>query len=317
MRFGLWLELTGGKFAYSWIRTPMTFDNDLNPEGFSEKASFDIKNSSVLKNVTFQAMQLFYNEVSGGLDSYSAGGAFSAKLQLGSRVTLTPSYSILNWRRADSVAQAANPLGGAARVINANSLTNATRNCGGGVLNAELGCRIPNNPVAAAPNTTREFVSEYLYSDLILDANIKTPWARWPIRVLGEYEKNLNAVNKDPLSVGKQDTAYWGEVSIGQTRNKNDLQFGYSFGHIEQDALISQFNESDMRAPTNVIQHRLYALWKARNNVTASYTLWVGRTLDCRLQNASKAAGFTCNAVAPFNTEPMLKRMQFDLVYAF
>ena len=37
-----WISLTGGKFAYTWIRTPMTFDNDLNPEGFSEKFSFDL-----------------------------------------------------------------------------------------------------------------------------------------------------------------------------------------------------------------------------------------------------------------------------------
>ena len=39
----------------------MTFDSDLNPEGFSEKLSFDL-HSAVLKNVTVMGMQLLFNE---------------------------------------------------------------------------------------------------------------------------------------------------------------------------------------------------------------------------------------------------------------
>src|SRR6266852_3651835 len=45
------LQLTGGKFVYPWIRTGMTFDPDLNPEGFSEKLSFDLHNP-IVKNLT-------------------------------------------------------------------------------------------------------------------------------------------------------------------------------------------------------------------------------------------------------------------------
>ena len=333
-----WLELTGGKFAYTWARTVLSFDNDLNPEGFSEKASFNIANP-VLKNVNFTGMQLFFNEVSGAFDSFAAGGQVGGRLQVGKRVSITPSYSLLNWRNADVIAQNASPLGGAARVINANAMTNSTRNCGGSLGTAEVGCRTPNASAGGVANNTREFVSKFAYSDFIVDANITTPWARWPVRVLGEFLTNLNAENKDPLAIGKQDNGYWAEVSVGQTRNKNDLQFGYSFGHIEQDALISQFNESDMRAPTNVLQHRLTAAWRVRPNLVANYTFWIGRTLNCALQNAVLASGplqptaangnpttlsgnrtYTCNG-GPTNPnnepEPMLKRMQFDLIYSF
>src|SRR6185503_1535013 len=56
------LSLTGGKFAYTWNRTPVTFDSDLNPEGFSEKLNFELPRVPVVKNVNFTAMQLFYNE---------------------------------------------------------------------------------------------------------------------------------------------------------------------------------------------------------------------------------------------------------------
>ena len=58
-----WVSVTGGKFAYTWIRTPMTFDSDLNPEGFSEKFSFDL-HSPVMKNFTLMGMQLLFNESS-------------------------------------------------------------------------------------------------------------------------------------------------------------------------------------------------------------------------------------------------------------
>jgi hypothetical protein len=295
-----WLQLTGGKFAYTWARTVMTFDNDLNPEGFSERLSFDLKNP-VVRNVNFTGMQIFFNEVSGNRDSYAAGGQAGTRLELGKRVTVSPSYSLLNWHNADAIAQAASPLGGAARVINANTLGNATQACGAG---GDPSCRATTGPA------TREFLSTFLYSDLIVDTTVKTPWERWPFRLLLEYEKNLNAFDN-------QDSAFWGEVSFGQARSKNDVQVGYSFARIERDALISQFNESDMRAATNVLQHRLYAAWRMQRNVTANYTFWIGRTLDCRLQGAALAPGFTCNTVEPFNTEPYLKRMQFDLNYSF
>lgn len=329
-----WLELTGGKWAYTWIRTPMTFDNDLNPEGFSEKATFDL-NHPVFKRVTFQGMQILFSEngsagFPGFDDSYAAGVAFNTRMQLGKRVTITPSFSYLDWHNEDTIAQAASPatipgtilpvVGGgggtvtlptttATRVINANAMTNATRNCGA-VASPHPECR-------QGGAAHREFVSKFAYADFIVNTNIKTPWARWPINLLAEYEKNLDAVNESPTASGKQDTAYWLEASIGQTRNKNDLLFGYSFGHMEQDAFISQFGDSDFRAETNAIQHRLYANWKVRNNTTLSYTLFVGRTLDCRLQNAAKSPGVVCNAATPGNLDNWLKRMQFDVVYSF
>src|SRR5882762_8338001 len=72
------LQLTGGKFVYPWIRTGMTFDPDLNPEGFSEKLSFDLHNP-IVKNLTAGVYQLVYNESTGGQDSYALGAHGSAK----------------------------------------------------------------------------------------------------------------------------------------------------------------------------------------------------------------------------------------------
>lgn len=299
-----WVTATGGKFAASWQKTPLTFDNDLNPEGFTVRLSKDLSLPFV-KNITFQPVALMYNEVGAGPDSNAVGAQFLARLQLGSRVTLTPSYMILNWNGSDAIAQAANPVtlpnpnttavgtpmatptAQPARVINANAMTNRTLIIGTGT------------------SQRRGFVSDFMYSDLILNMNIRTPWTRFPINMLGEYEKNLRA--RVP-----QDDMYYIEFSMGQTRNKNDVQFGYSYARIEQDALISQFVESDYRTPTNLRQNRLFFNWALSSNVTANYTLFIGKTLDTSLQNAVRAPGVAVGA-----TEPWLKRMQIDLVYRF
>jgi len=288
-----WLSLTGGKFAYSWNRTVLTFDSDLNPEGFNEKINRDFSNP-VFKNFNVQAIQLLFNEVGGAPDSNASGGSFSGRLQLGKRWSLTPTYTLLNWNGADAIAQAASPAPRPAgttagvQVIAANAFTNAS--------------------VIVNPNTAtarRAFVSGFEYSDVILDNNITTPWARFPWRVLAEYEQNLRARVRG-------DKAYWIETSLGQQRVRNDFLFGYSFARVEQDSVISQFNESDMRAATNVVQHRLYANWLVRPNTTAAFTLWVGRTLDTRLQNAARAPGVLVGGV-----DPWLKRLQLDLIYKF
>ena len=299
-----WLSATGGKFAANWQKTVLTFDNDLNPEGFTMKLSQNFSHS-LLKNVTVQPVLLFFNEVGAGTDSNAVGAQFLTRWQLGKYVVATPSYMVLNWNGSDAIAQAANPVTlpqpntpatGAPlptpvaqnpRVINANNLTNATVVLGTGTAQR------------------RGFVSDFMYSDIVLNLAIKTPWARFPWAVQAEYLDNLRARNS-------QGQMYMFETAWGQTRNKNDFQFGYSFARIEQDALISQFVESDYRAPTNVVQHRTFFNFALNPNVTANYTLFVGRTLDRTLQNAVVAPGLPAGL-----QDPWLKRMQLDLIYRF
>ena len=90
------------------------------------------------------------------------------------------------------------------------------------------------------------------------------------------------------------------------------MLFGYSFARIEQDAVISQFNESELRAPTNVLENRFYVNWLLRGNTTASFNWWIGRTLNRNLQNASLAPGLPAG-----RQDPYLNRLQFDLIYKF
>jgi hypothetical protein len=331
-----WLALTGGKFAYQWQRTSVTGDPDLNPEGFNEKFSFDLK-GPVLKNVTAQGIELLYNESSGGQDSYALGGQLSAKFQFGPW-TATPSFLSLKFNRPDAILQAS-AFAVAATTTGAPAIPTTvppTPALGPFPVPGEgPGCARPLGSAAFAPcvfasngmtNGTfldskgnSHFLSGFNYADFILNNQIKTGIARLPINLLLEFEENLDAANH-PLDskgnimfgLGKQNKEYGADFSIGQTKNKNDIQVGYAWLRQEQDSVIASFAESDQRAPTNILQNRIYGLWKIRNNTVAGYTLWIGRTLNTNLENATRAAG-----VAVGGTEPNLRRHQFDLIYTF
>jgi hypothetical protein len=333
-----WLSLTGGKFAYPWQRTSLTFDPDINPEGFDAKLSFDT-HAGPLQNFTVQGLTLLINEVKSGPDSYIAGGNTSARLQFGPW-TVTPSYTVLNVHLADALLNAS-----AFAVQSTTTGLNTTGTGTGNVPGEGPGCATIQNvpspasysfpPCAFAANgmtnstyvtldskgnPTAHFLSRFLYSDFILNNQVKTGIARLPLNLMGEYEENLNAasnpfdVHGKRTALGKQNKAYGLDISLGQTQKKNDVQFGYSWWRIEQDAIIASWAESDQRAPTNIVQNRVYALWKLRKNTLAQYTMWFGRTLNTNLENNASTVNKTATAGAQ---EPTLKRQQFDLIYTF
>ncbi len=222
-----WISLIGGKFGFTWQRTPLTFDSDLNPEGFTEKFSFDLK-SPVIKNFTVQGIQLLYNEASKGDDSFAVGGQVSSNLDFGF-MNSTASFSLLDWRFPDAILGAS---------------TFAVQSPGEGP-----GCATGSGFPATAPcvygpqgftNATftdgagrLHFLSGFLYADFILNNQIKTGWSRFPINLLLEYENNLNAAGH-PLDsqgnvltdLGKQSHAYLVDFSLGQLKNSNDIQIG-------------------------------------------------------------------------------------------
>src|SRR5215813_9981466 len=331
-----WLSLTGGKFPYTWQRTSVTFDPDLNPEGFSEKLSWDLK-SPGLKNVSVQGLQLLFSENNSasflrGADSFAVGGQIAGKVEIG-RFSSTPSVGVLNWRNTDSIFNAS----GFAVQATATPAPppGSTTTQVTGLPGEGPGCQNPNNTVVnctfapngftnasfVGPDGKPHFASHFLYGDVILNNTIKTPIARLPFNLILEAMQNLRAAGHPldskgnvRLDLGRQSHAYLIDASIGQTKNKNDFQVGYAWVRQEQDSVISSFNESDQRAPTNILQHRVYGLWKLRSNTVAGYTLWIGRTLNPNLQHAALAPGWS-TALGP--TEPWLKRMQFDLIYSF
>ncbi len=313
-----WLSLTGGKFAYTWARTSLTLDPDINPEGFNQKFSWDL-NTPFLKNFTVQGMQLLYNEVAKGDDSFALGGNVSATFQLGP-LTTTPSFTLIDWGFPDAILNAsafatqATTSGTPAIPIPGEGPGCAT----GSGLPSVPPCAIASNGMTNATfvdaKGQRHFLSGYEYADFILNSQLKTGLSRFPLNLVLEYEDNLKAA-EHPLdskgnvitSIGSQNRAYLGEISVG-----HDLQFGYGFWRSGQDSILATFSESEQRAATNIIEHHIFASWRLRSSVVAAYNAWIGRTLNSNLQHAALAPGVTAG-----QEEPFLVRHQFDLIYSF
>ncbi len=281
------LSLTGGKTAYLWYRTPLTFDSDINPEGFSETLNFNFQ-GPVLKNITLVGFQLPFNEASGSYDSAILGGQVQTRLKFSERVGLRLYAAGVNINRADPIAVSV--ADGTLRPSLPN--TNAFRTDS---LGAVVG-----------------YESKFLYVDLIaaVDFTLKP---RWPVSLL------FNAVN-NARAAGRERTGYWAEAVFGRLSEAKDMQFGYTFIRIERDAVIGAFNESDLRAATNVKNHRLNFAYQAFKNVSLLYTLWVGRLANPQDTATQVPPNFrpACST-APFTgcRDPYLKRMQFDVVYKF
>jgi hypothetical protein len=325
-----WLQLSGGKFAFPWQRTSVTFDPDINPEGFDEKLSFDLT-GPVLKNFSIQGIQLLYSENNSSKfltahDSFAVGGQISSRLKFGF-MTSTPSFTVLNWRNVDAILNAS------AFAVQSTTTGNGTTN-NGNVPGEGPGCasglHLPGFPPCVFgpqgfTNATFtdargkiHFLSQFLYADFILNNQFQTGIERFPLTLMLEYENNLNAASHpldakgNATNLGRQSHGYLADIGLGELKSRNDVVFGYSFEREEQDAIISSFSDSEQRAPTNILQHRIYAQWKLRSNTTAGFTLWVGRTLNSNLEHSLVAPGTTAGTV-----EPWLKRMQSDLIYSF
>src|SRR6266496_2231337 len=337
-----WLSLTGGKFAYLWQRTSVTGDPDLNPEGFDQKFSFDFKHGFV-KNFTVQALELLYGESSTGQDSYVLGAQSQATFGAGPW-TATASFLNQHWNRPDALLSAS---AFAVQATTTGSGTTSYPVPGEGPGCSAVGTLPKFAPCAFAPNGMTNatyldfsgkahFYSGFDIADFILNNTLKTGSSRFPVNLLLEFEDNLDAA-AHPLSagtgnpvltnLGSQNKEYGGDISIGQTKAKNDVQVGYSWYRQEQDSVLASIAESDQRAPTNILQNKVYGSWKVRSNTLASVTWWYGRVLNTNLENNAALynnwGGAVSNAFvtgkstisAPGLQEPWLSRLQFDLVY--
>jgi hypothetical protein len=279
------MSVSGGKFAYNWVRSPLTFDSDINPEGFGENFSFDIRNP-VLKNITVSAFQLPLLEVAGGYNSGLYGGQLQTRWKLSDKTNLGLHVAGLNFNRANPIA-VAQPLALNPSLPNSNTVV---RDAGGNVIG-------------------------YAYSFLYLDIIGQIDYAlnpRFPITVLFDFVNNTRG--------GHQRSGYWGDITFGKLREAKDIQFGYSNIWIEKDAVLGAFNESDLRSSTNVRNHRFLFGYQAAHNLTLQWTMWYGRLADpfqntALLPPANRSACITPSAAKCEDT--YLNRMQFDFTYRF
>jgi hypothetical protein len=280
------LKLDAGKFAYPWYRTELTFDNDLNPEGFAQTLSFNVK-SPVFKNLTLVGFQLPFNEVSGGFDSFIYGGQIQTQFQLGPKARLAFYGSGVNVKGANPIAVA---------------------------LGSSLNPSLANSNTLKLDSTGKVvgYAVKFAYVDAIMKLDLNTTSARYPVTLQFDFVNNTRG--------SRERSGYWADFILGKLSNPKDVQFGYSFIRIEKDAVIGAWNGSDLRMSTNVRNHRLQAGYQIKSNLTAQFTAWIGKLAN-PLSNVSLVPSGVRAACTGANTlscvDPYLKRLQFDILYKF
>lgn len=294
-------SLTAGKFAYTWQRTELTWDNDLNPEGGSANLSWDWKNRFI-NHFGVVALGLPLFEVSSGPDTYMLGGQVQTGWTLLPKVKLTADAAYYDFENADSIAQ--NQVGGN------GFATSGLPTTAGGTFG--FGGSTNTNNFGADASGKRFYASKFGIFDALARLDFNSGSKRWPVYALFDFVQNTQACDNAstfaraglafPTCDRHQRHGYWGELKAGQTKNKGDLLLGYTFARIERDAVLAAFDFSDLRQATNVVEHRIEVYYQAYPHVQIGWTGLIGRQL------------ITAQSSTP---ERWLKRFQFDSIFSF
>jgi hypothetical protein len=277
----------------------MTFDNDINLEGVSEQLVWDWRDKT-LSHLGIIGLQLPLFEVSGGPDSSIVGGQIQTGWKLFPKVRATADVAYYDYLNPNTIAQ--NQTNG-----NGSATQGAPTGQGG---NFGFSAATLTNS-SGLINGSRQFGSGFGIVDTVLRIDLDTGIKRFPLSTLFNFAENTRACQNRGafLAAGvnlncnpRDRQAYWAEAQFGQTSERGDLRFGYTFARIEREAVVAAFVASDIRQGTNVAQHRIEAAYQAYRNVTFNFTTFIGRQ------------PITAQSATP---ERWLTRLQFDMNYKF
>ena len=299
------LRLEGGKFEPPWTFTEMTVDNDLMVEGFNESYTRTFKNSP-FKEVTLVAWQLPFLERNsafvrnadgtvnidqsrrGGRDLALYGGQLRTRLEPSSKVALNFSIADLyfsgtqfispvqvfgsNLQLPISITIPATATTPAQTVTTQVSIPRDLLVAG----NGNLGLTNASNN---AVNRDGRLASGFNLVDLIGRLELKHS-KRFPVSVLLNFVTNTqvhDVVTAGPGGVdlvlrNNENHGFWGDIQVGQTRERGDMVFGYTFIRVEKDAVLTPFNYSDVTQQSDMRVHRFNIGYAADSRVTLSLT---------------------------------------------
>lgn len=328
------LKLIAGKFRYPWYNTELTWDKDLNPEGAAETLVFPIEKAGPLERVAVVGFELpFAEEASTGfnkrcLQSMVYGGQLQTNWKLTSRLHVAAYSGYYDFQNADAIAMALakasaknpqTPWSGALPLASSSPATNS--------ITTTASANVVTVGGKAYPTGVTNILNAQFGSKFgLFDSIVRMDWDRgndkWRVTVIGDYVQNTRAcanesnITKAPANTpslvftqvtnaackSNQRRGYWAEARVGRLLQKGDWQTGYTRIFLEREAVISNFDYSDMRQGTNVTQHRVDSFYMFRNNIQVGFTALIGRPLGL-------------NAVG--RMEPWLTKLQFDTVYVF
>ena len=236
------LTLAAGKFGFPMTRTQMLWDDDLNFEGGYEQVAW---RASDVVGVKLVALQTAVNEVKSDRDSYMLGGYGEVRLAVGDH-SLQFSMADYKFGNVDQVA-----VGHATGTLS-SILTNQVE-------------------VDAAGNIIG-LASDFNMVDVIAQAEFDTGRTDYPLRLLADVVRNTRAASD-------LDTGMWFEAEYGGSRAQHSYTLGYTYGRIQQDAVLSAFVFSDMPG-TNLQLHMVDIAYVPLPNLSLDLNVHVSKRLE-------------------------------------
>jgi len=204
------VTLGGGKFGYPLTRTEMIWDNDINWEGTYQHLSIDNGGPATFK---LTAVQSPLNEIKRSNDSFLFAQAAEINFGLGKH-SLKLALTNYTFREIDQVALASEAK--ELRTHNTNLLRRDRE-----------GFKVIG------------FLSDFNLVDVIAGVTFDTGNPDYPVSILGDWVTNTRAATED-------DTGIWVTSQYGRANAPGTFSISYTFAHIEQEAVVSNFAFSEM-----------------------------------------------------------------------
>lgn len=205
------LKLYGGKIPQPFARTDLVWDGDVNPQGVGATYKHALDNGGALRS---NGLFFVVDEKAGGSDSTMAGVQFGYD---------SPAHGAFKYDLSGAYYRYS--LGSVAGADSGDWRTNRL-------------------------NPDGTFLSDYELANLLFGATWQGANEKWPVRVVGDYVRNLGAIDDE-------DTGYGVDVSVGRASKPGDWRFTYVYSQTDVDAVLSAFSHDNIGIATNYKLHAL------------------------------------------------------------
>ena len=289
-------QVQAGKFDTPWVRTEMTWDNDISPEGLNESYTRAFKKSPV-KSVALVAWQLpmiergsaFVVGADGHVDLSASRRAGRDLALYGAQVRteVAPSKNVSLKLSASDLYFSGTQFITPAQFFGANVQFPVTVNIpASGTTPARTvttQVSIPRELFVAgsslgllpastnATNRDGHLSSGYNLVDLIARADFSRS-RRWPVMLLFNFVDNTQThavvvagpAGADLALPNHEGQGFWAEFQVGKDLlrlpldkiTRGDVMLNYTFIRVERDAILSPFNGSDLGQSTDMRVNR-------------------------------------------------------------
>jgi hypothetical protein len=268
-----YFHLWGGKFDVPLYNPPtptgLVFDRDLAPEGGFESLRLVESTDGVLRGLFLNFGQWVFEESSRTGDSAIFAFQGATTLAVADGVLWSAGIADYHLQKPSTIAVAKNQ-------NNTIVVSNAVRLSDGSIVEGRaIDATRLGEDETGEPITIQSYVSDFNLVNAGTDLAIATQSPKWPVKLFFDYVVNTEAA-------GSGDTGYEGGVQIGAEKDPGDLYFTYAWEHLETDAVISAFTESDFGPDggTNSEGHILRVGYVLLKNLALTSTAYITEPIE-------------------------------------